>query len=52
MPSIVDIRLDLRLRTLRYLFLDRSLILSILLLLTSSSSKCKGVYLTSKIEVS
>ena len=47
---MVTIELDFKFNTRKYLFLDKSLILTILLLLTSSQSKCRGAYFTSNIE--
>lgn len=49
---MVVMEFALRLRILKYLFRDKSLIFDMLLLLTSRESKCKGVYLTSNIEIS
>lgn len=51
-PSIVTIEFDLRFKTLKYLFLAKSLILEMALLLTSSQSRCKGASFTSNIEIS
>lgn len=51
-PSIIEIELALRFRTLKYLFFERLFIFVILLLLTSNQSKCKGVYFRSSTDTS
>lgn len=49
-PSITEIKLVLKFKTLKYLLRERSIILVIALLLTSKKSKCKGGSLTSNID--
>jgi hypothetical protein len=49
-PSITAIEFDFKFKTLKNLFLDKSPILEMILLLTSKESRCKGASLTSNIE--